>query len=165
MYSISDQYLLHQGEGEPITGTAFRYKIRSKDTGGRLTLLEAIMQPGELIPPHTHTLEDEFTSVYKGSIGVRVGENDYTVPTRSVIFKPRGILHSMWNPTPEPAILFETITPAGFEGFFEEMGQLTITNRHESPAQVDAIAAKYGVNFHWELMPEIMAKINKRPGV
>lgn len=71
----------------------------------------------------------------------------------------------MWNPTPEPAILFETITPAGFEGFFEEMGQLTITNRHESPAQVDAIAAKYGVNFHWELMPEIMAKINKRPGV
>jgi quercetin dioxygenase-like cupin family protein len=164
MDHISDQYLLRQGDGAPIAGTAFRYKLRAEDTGGRLTLLEAIMQPGELIPPHTHTLEDEFTFVYKGSIGVRAGENDFTMPTGSIIFKPRGILHSMWNPTPEPAILFETITPAGFEGFFEEMGQLTITNKHEGPAQVDAIAAKYGAKFHWELMPEIMAKVNHRPG-
>jgi quercetin dioxygenase-like cupin family protein len=118
MDRISEQYILHQGEGAPIAGTAFRYKLSADDTGGRLTLFEAIMQPGEMIPPHTHTREDEFTFVYQGSIGVRIGENVYTVPTGAIIFKPRGILHSMWNPTSDPAILFETITPAGFEGFF-----------------------------------------------
>jgi quercetin dioxygenase-like cupin family protein len=163
MFLISNQFLLYQGEGLPIPGTAFRYKIRGQETGARLFLFEAIMQPGELIPPHTHTLEDEFTFVYEGAIGVRVGENDYTAPAGSIIFKPRGILHSMWNPTNEPATLFETITPAGFEGFFEEMGQLTITNGHTGPDQVDTIAAKYGAKFHWELMPEIIAKAHNHP--
>jgi hypothetical protein len=45
------------------------------------------------------------------------------------------------------------------------MGQLTINNKHEGPAQVDAIAPKYVVKFHWELMPEIMVKVNNRPGM
>jgi quercetin dioxygenase-like cupin family protein len=120
MFEVSTQFLLNQGEGSPIEGTFFRYKIRGHETGGRLFLFEAIMQPGELIPPHTHTLEDEFTFVRKGTIGVRVGQNDYLVPTGAIIFKPRGILHSMWNPAPEPATLFETITPAGFEGFLRK---------------------------------------------
>jgi quercetin dioxygenase-like cupin family protein len=164
MFEDSTQYLHNQGEGTPIDGTAFRYKIRGQETDGRLALFEAIMQPGELIPPHTHSLEDEFTLVLKGTIGVRVGSNDYLVPTGAIIYKPRGILHSMWNPTSEPATLFETITPSGFEGFFEEMGQLTITSGHTGPTQVDAIAAKYGAKFHWELMPEIVAKVNHHSG-
>jgi hypothetical protein len=44
------------------------------------------------------------------------------------------------------------------------MGQLTITNGHTGPPQVDAIAAKYGAKFHWEWMPEIVAKVNNHPG-
>lgn len=120
------------------------------------------MQPGELIPPHTHTLEDEFTLVHNGTIGVRIGKNEYLAPTGSIIFKPRGILHSMWNPTNEPATLIETISPAGFEGFFEEMGRLTIANGNNGTKTTDAVAAKYGATFQWELMPEMMARVNHR---
>ena len=156
-------FMLKQGEGQPIEGTAFRYKIRGQETSGGLTYFEAIMQPGELVPPHTHTREDEFTFVYRGEIGVRIGTNDYVVPEGGVVFKPRGILHSMWNPNHQAATLFETITPAGFEGFFEEMGQLTIANQQMDPAKVQAVATKYGATFHWELMPEFMAKVNRRP--
>ena len=83
----------------------------------------------------------------------------------AVIFKPRGILHSMWNPTGQPAMLFETITPAGFEGFFEEIGRLTLASGNVEPAQVDAVAAQFGVRFHWEMMPEILAKVGQRPAM
>jgi hypothetical protein len=40
------------------------------------------------------------------------------------LFKPRGIVHTLWNPTDVEAILLEVISPAGLEGFFEEMGAL-----------------------------------------
>ena len=53
--NLSSGFLLQQGQGLPISGTAFRYKIRPHGTGGNLVLFEAILQPGELIPPHTHT--------------------------------------------------------------------------------------------------------------
>ena len=122
------------------------------------------MQPGTLVIPHTHTREDEFTFVYRGTIGVRIGEQDYVAPVGSLVLKPRGILHAMWNPTDEPAILFETITPGGLEGFFEEMGQITIAERQADPTIGETVADRYGLRTHWELVPELMAKHNVRPG-
>ena len=38
--------------------------------------------------------------------------------------KPRGVVQAMWNPTDVEAIVVEFISPAGFEGFFEEVGAL-----------------------------------------
>jgi hypothetical protein len=40
------------------------------------------------------------------------------------LFKPRGLVHALWNPTDTEAIVMEFISPAGFEAFFEEMGIL-----------------------------------------
>ncbi|HEX2721307.1 MAG TPA: cupin domain-containing protein, partial [Gemmatimonadaceae bacterium] len=37
------------------------------------------------------------------------------------IFKPRGEWHSFWNAGDEPARILEIISPAGFEGYFEEI--------------------------------------------
>ena len=58
---------------------------------------------------------------------------------------------------------FETIAPAGFEGFFEEMGWLTLASGNVEPARVYVVAAQFGVTFHWEMMPEILVKVNQRP--
>jgi hypothetical protein len=38
------------------------------------------------------------------------------------LFKPRGIVHAMWNPTDVEAVVLEFISPGGFERFFEEIG-------------------------------------------
>jgi hypothetical protein len=52
------------GCGEFIPGTDFRQMITSVDTGGRFSSQSAVLGPGELVPPHSHRDEDEFTFVF-----------------------------------------------------------------------------------------------------
>jgi hypothetical protein len=47
----------------------------------------------------------------------------------------------LWNPTDVEAIVLEIISPAGMEGFFEEIGGL---NEEVSPETVPEIRNRYG---------------------
>jgi quercetin dioxygenase-like cupin family protein len=110
--------------GEAIPGTLYRRMITSAGTGGRFSTLSAVLNPGELVPPHSHRDEDEFSFVFRGRVGGRAGDHDMVVEEGGFLFKSRGIVHTLWNPTDVEAILLEVISPAGLEGFFEEIGTL-----------------------------------------
>jgi quercetin dioxygenase-like cupin family protein len=110
--------------GEAVPGTLYRRMITSADISGRFSTLSAVLRLGELVPPHSHRDEDEFSFVFRGRVGGRVGDHDMVVEEGGFLFKPRGIVHALWNPTDVEAILLEVISPAGVEGFFEEMGAL-----------------------------------------
>jgi hypothetical protein len=64
-----------------------------------------------------------------------------------VVVKARGSSLShvascmLWNPTDVEAIVLEIISPAGMEGFFEEIGGL---NEEVSPEAVPEIRNRYG---------------------
>jgi quercetin dioxygenase-like cupin family protein len=109
--------------GHPIPGTPFRQMIVADDTGGRFPSQSAVLRPGELVIPHSHQYEDEFSFVFRGRIGGRVRNHDVVVEEGGFLFK-RGIVHALWNPTDVEAVVIEFISPAGFEGFFQEMGAL-----------------------------------------
>lgn len=110
--------------GEPIPGTPFRHLIRAADTEGRFSTQSAVLRPGKLVVPHSHQNEDEFSFVFRGRVGGRVGDQDLLVDEGGFLFKPKGVVHALWNPTDTDAIVIEFISPAGFEGFSEEMGAL-----------------------------------------
>jgi Cupin domain len=78
----------------------------------------------ELVIPHAHRDEDEFSFVFRGRIGGRVGDHDVVIEEGGFLFQPRGIVHALWNPTDLEAITLVLISPAAFEGFFEEIGGL-----------------------------------------
>ena len=126
--------------GPAIPGTVFRQLITADDTGGRFSSQSAVLSPRELVIPHSHEREDEFTFVHRGRIGGLVGEEETEVDEGGFLFKPRGIVHALWNPTDEPAVVIEFISPAGFEHFFEEMGALTLPE----PETMQEIAERYG---------------------
>jgi quercetin dioxygenase-like cupin family protein len=138
--------------GEPIPGTPFRQLIKAADTQGRFSAQSAVLGPGRLVVPHTHRNEDEFSFVYRGSIGGRVGHRDVLVEEGGFLFKPKGIVHALWNPTDTDAIVIEFISPAGFESFFKEMGAL---QTGATPETVKAIADRYGQTPHPELIAEL----------
>ena len=50
------------------------------------------------------------------------GERTFTASAGSVFHIPKGTLHAWRNATAKPARMLLFITPAGFEGFFEEAG-------------------------------------------
>ena len=76
---MKETFVIPQGHGDNIPGTPFLQKILGTDTEGRFFLMEATMAARELVMPHTHTNEDEFTFVYRGEIGARVGKQELTV--------------------------------------------------------------------------------------
>jgi quercetin dioxygenase-like cupin family protein len=144
--------------GEAIPGTTFRQMIKASDTGGRFSTQSAVLRPGELVISHSHRDEDEFSFVFRGTMRGRVGDQDLVVEEGGLLFKPRGIVHALWNPSDIEAIVLESISPAGFEGFFEEMGRL---QDGASPETAPEIATRYGLTFH----PELIAELSELYGV
>ena len=101
--------------------------------------------------------EDEYTFVYRGRIGGLVGEDEIEVEEGGLFFKPRGIVHALWNPTEHPVIVIEFISPAGFEHFFEEMGALT----RAEPEAMQEIAQRYGQQPY----PDLISGLETRHSV
>jgi quercetin dioxygenase-like cupin family protein len=110
--------------GEAIPGSPFRHMITAADTGGRFSTLSVVLGPGDLVLPHSHRDEDEFSFVFRGRIGGRIGDHDVVVEEGGFLFKPRGIVHAIWNSTDVEATVLEFLSPAGLEDFFEEVGGL-----------------------------------------
>ena len=142
-------------EGEPITGTGVRCVIRSEQTDGRFSVLTGELGARSLIVPHTHAREDELSFVRHGRIGARVGDRDAVVEAGEFLFRPRGVLHALWNPTDEPAVTVEFISPGGLECFFEELGQLRLSGPLTQTKLIE-LSERYESHFHPELIPELV---------
>src|SRR5512142_31452 len=117
------------------------------------------LDPHRLVPPHVHADEDEYTYVAAGTIGVRVGDEEFEAAEGSYLVKPRGLAHAFWNPADEVARTVEVVVPAGFETFFEELAQAFATR---DAAQIqqrrEDLAVKYRLGYPAGLVPELKAK-------
>jgi quercetin dioxygenase-like cupin family protein len=94
------------------------------DHGGRhrraaLDPVSVVLGSGDLVLPHSHRDEDELSFVFRGRTGGRIGDHDVTVEEGGFLFKPRGIVHTIWNSTDIEATVLEFLSPAGLEDFFE----------------------------------------------
>jgi hypothetical protein len=50
-----------------------------------------------------------------------------------VASKPRGQMHTFWNPADRPARVLEIIAPAGFEDYFVDLAEIIPTAPSELP--------------------------------
>ncbi len=146
------------GEGVPILEGGFGVvlKLAGAETGGSFSIVEHPLAPGVLAaPPHTHVNEDEYSFVMEGTVGVLVGDEVHEAGPGSYVLKPRGMPHAFWNAGPEPARIVEIISPAGFERYFEELAEVLSAGGPPDVAKIEALAAGYGLTFHWERVAEI----------
>ena len=150
-----------EGRSVSLGALGVVYKIAGTDTGGSFSIVEHPMEPGTLgAPPHTHTNEDEYSFVLEGEVGVLIGEEEYRAMPGTYILKPRGVVHTFWNPGPRSARILEIISPAGFERYFEEMAEVTSAAAGGPPdfGKMGEVAEKYGLRLHPERIQEIMEK-------
>ncbi len=148
-----------------LGGLGIHFKLDGTNTQGAFSVVEHPLEPGALAPPHTHSREDEFSYVLEGTVGVMLGNQEFLVSSGSYIVKPRGIPHAFWNPGPEPARLLEIISPAGFERYFEKLAALVNKNMSRDDETIEKLASEYGLTYHMEQMPALIAKHNLRaPG-
>jgi mannose-6-phosphate isomerase-like protein (cupin superfamily) len=97
------------------------FRVTGEDASGALSTIEHRIEPGGLVPPQVHHLEDELSYLIEGQIGVRIRDEELEVAASSYVFKPRGVPYTSWKTGPEPARILEIICPAGFEKFFEDI--------------------------------------------
>ena len=141
--------VVQPGEGRSgglAPGVGVVFKIDGADTGGALSIVEHPFAVGALVPPHVHTLEDEYSIVLEGEIGFRSEDREVVLGEGGYIVKPRGEVHAMWNAGTTPARMIEIITPAGFERFFAELTEMTAAGRPD-PNDVAALGQRYGLPF------------------
>jgi quercetin dioxygenase-like cupin family protein len=138
-----------------IPGLTATTRLSSAETGS-ISIVEHVFSPRTLVPPHTHTLEDEISYVVSGEIGFR---KEVTLAAGGYIVKPRGELHSMWNAGSTPARMIEIISPAGFERYFVELAEaVAAAGRVPDPSVMGAIAARFGLSFDLSEVPDLVAR-------
>ena len=148
-----------------LGGLGIQFKLDGTNTQGAFSVVEHPLEPGAFAPPHTHSREDEFSYVLEGTVGVKLGNQEFLVSRGSYIVKPRGIPHAFWNPGPEPARLLEIIAPSGFEHYFKQLAAFVSKNVSREDEAIEKLASEYGLTYHMEQAPALIAKHGLRaPG-
>jgi quercetin dioxygenase-like cupin family protein len=148
----------HGPDAPLIPGLTASTRLTSAETGS-ISIVEHVFSPGALVPPHTHTLEDEISYVVMGDIGFRSNGKEVTLAAGGYIVKPRGELHSMWNAGSSPARMIEIISPAGFEKYFVELAEaVAAAGGVPDPSTMGAIAGRFGLSFDLGEVPDLVAR-------
>ena len=147
---------LRPGDGRSlrVLGEVLTYKITSERTGGAYSLFEVVSEPGGGPPPHVQHREDETFYVLEGEYEFLDDGRTTRVGKGSLVYVPKGTLHTYKNIDDKPGRMLVSQTPGGLhERFFEEIGELaTDESRLVSEGSVDiekiaVIAAEYGIEI------------------
>ena len=142
---MADRRVIHIPAGSSVPGwtggASIRCLARGETTGGTFTLLELTSPPGTGSPPHVHHHDDEALFILEGTYAIEVSDTRevLTASTGDYVFLPRGTRHTFRNAGPGTARLLALTTPAGLDGFFEEVAA--------APEHAREIAEKYGLEF------------------
>jgi mannose-6-phosphate isomerase-like protein (cupin superfamily) len=91
-----------------------------------------------------HGVMKRFSTCIAGQYEIQCGDRTVRAGPGSFVFAPREIPHKLTNVSTGPSIVLGIVSPAGFEGFWEEISRL-------APPEIDkimAIAKKYGLEIH-----------------
>jgi mannose-6-phosphate isomerase-like protein (cupin superfamily) len=146
------------GEGTgslSVLGELLTYKIPSQQTGGAYALFEVTTRPEAGPPPHVQHREDESFYVLEGDYEFLVDSNTTRAGAGSLLYVPKGTLHSHKNVGEGVGRMLMSQTPGGlYERFFEkvgipvdmEAGPLAFEDQPEMRRIVE-VAAKYGIEI------------------
>lgn len=153
----SQPLIIEPGGGDLIHmgALAVLFKVVPGQADGAYEMHEQPIPPGTLVAPHTHERQDQVSYVLDGTLWFRVGDDDFEVPAGGTIFRPRGIVHALWNCGPAPARMLEISSPGSeVEAFFRQFGRLSRAGQ-VSAAAVAALARPYGISYDLDLIPRL----------
>ena len=121
---------------------------KTKDNILSVSLLTEELIPGSSIPVHKHLHEDEFFFIISGTGIIKIDEKAFPFKPGTTAFVPKNTWHAFNNNGNEKVVFFFGYSPAGFEGFFREVGTPKGQEYKPRPKEeFDAIAKKYGMVF------------------
>ncbi|MBS1797375.1 MAG: cupin domain-containing protein [Acidobacteria bacterium] len=135
-----------QGAAWSVLGEPMLCKVSSEETGGAYSIVENIVPAHDGPPPHVHGGEDEIFYVTEGEFEFMCGGRTFIAKKGDLAVCPRGIPHAFRNITDAPGRLWITLTPGGFEKFFEEVSR-DASAMPPDVEKIKAIGRKYNLDF------------------
>jgi quercetin dioxygenase-like cupin family protein len=144
--------LIKPGEGEKLG--SMQLKARASQLGMDFSVMQATVEPHQLLAPHTHTHEDQAVFIIDGELEFEVGGEGgtrFTATKGSYVIKPRRVMHCFWNKTDKTCHYIELSGRDGFEGFVDS------TADGAMQASIEA-GVRFGVQFHYDRIPGLLKK-------
>jgi quercetin dioxygenase-like cupin family protein len=154
------KYLIGPDEGAYLPVLDITHKVTTQSFGGAFTIIEVGLPSGEMIPPHTHSHEDECAFVLEGELTFDVGGEIVVAPAGSFVLKPRGVYHAFCNTGTQLNRHLEIHTPGEFENYYDEYEQI-VESEMDDDERLRArteLGERYGVTWHDERIPDAMAR-------
>jgi quercetin dioxygenase-like cupin family protein len=141
-FGATQPVVLSRGEGThlDVLGETITLLVSGQQTNSAFAVLSGTSPPGGGTPLHKHHNEDEALYVLEGEYVIQCGDRTVRAGPGSFVFAPREVPHKLTNVSAGPSTHLGIISPAGFEGFFEEMSRLP---RPSAVEQVLELALKY----------------------
>jgi mannose-6-phosphate isomerase-like protein (cupin superfamily) len=166
MAAKGNNIFISPDDGAYLPALDITHKVTVENlSSGAFTTIEASLPPGAMIPPHTHTREDECNFVLEGELTLDVGGEIVIAPVGSFVVKPRGVYHALCNSGTEPVRFVEIHSPGEFENYYDEYEEIVESAMSEDD-RVKAraeLGERYGVTWHDELIPEAEANFGIGP--
>ena len=132
-------------------------KLSALESGGRVSVIDAVVPPGLMIPPHSQDNYDDVTRVIKGNIVMEIGSEIFNALEGAIVFRPRRVMHAAWNPGPGVAYISSVVWPAGIEAHLEELAKLTQAETFDLVRMVEMSEA-LGVHYDLQHGAELAAR-------
>ena len=151
------------GKSVDFGGFGVRFLLRGEETGGAFALVEHPLAPRALAAPlHRHSREDEYSYVLEGRMGALLGDRVVEAGPGDFVFKRRGEWHSFWNAGDAPARLLELISPAGFEGYFDELAGIVRPGEPPDTEALTRLRERYGLELDPDSVPGLVERFGLR---
>jgi quercetin dioxygenase-like cupin family protein len=124
-----------------------KFLLTKDDTGGALTMFEAIVPPGAGVGvPHYHSGWEETIYGIDGTTTMTVAGKRVEVKPGDALVIPRGAVHALKNETDLPARSLAVITP-GVLGpeFFREIAAVAKPGAPPDPKKMAEVMARHGL--------------------
>ncbi len=128
-------------------GEEVHIHLGTEQTGGKFTLFTNITPPGGGPPPHYHDAEDETFFVLEGRAEFFQDGCWTEVPAGTVIYMPKGVLHTFRNPGDKPLKQLITTSPSGFEKFFAAAEAEFARPGGPDMERILSLSAQHGIHF------------------
>ncbi|RCJ41974.1 cupin [Nostoc minutum NIES-26] len=144
-----------------LLGDFYTFLATGKETGGTYGLVEMVMQPQSVTPPHNHGHADEAHYILDGEVEYQFDDQTLVATPGMYLHFPKGQTHTFKNIGSKPAKVLTLVTPSGPELFFAEAGQpvnlplseeekrklLTPPNPAELEKAIEIATTKYGIKL------------------
>lgn len=155
--------VIQPGKGSTylVLGDFYTFLSTPENTDGKYGLVETVMQPQSVTPPHKHDRADEAHYILEGEIEYQFDNQTIVATPGMYLHFPKGQIHAFQNIGLKPAKILALLTPSGPELFFAEVGQpvnlplseeeksrlLTPPNPADLEKAIEIATTKYGVEF------------------